>query len=263
MNVKEKIAQFKTQFAEIFNIPVATAPVVAPVAPVVPNALAAKTYVLDNGTEISIMQVGDAAAVGDAVTVMGAPLATGTYTLQDGTVMTLDAAGVITEISLPAPVTTDLTTTPAPATPVIVAPVAASKVEMPTTAEGLQKIFEGFASGSDQERIANLEVIAKALFENVFGWQIKETEERLLREQAINIYKEGLKNAQLEFAAHLKRQADGVAQLFSIVEDISQEPTAEPATVPVHKKEKFDRANKRSSTLDRIAAVRREMKPVS
>lgn len=85
-------------------------------APAAPVTLAAKSYKLKDGTDISVSQAGDALAVGDIVMVGGSPAPAGEHTLEDGTVITTDAEGKITVIVEANPVTTDLSTEPAPPT---------------------------------------------------------------------------------------------------------------------------------------------------
>lgn len=51
-----------------------------------------------------------------------------------------------------------------------------------------------------------------------------------------------------------------VGDLFALVEQIGGEPTAEPVTVPNHKKEKFDRADKRENKLRGYADVMTQIK---
>jgi len=96
----------------VFNEPIA--PPAAPAAPVVaPVTLAAKTYKLKDGTEVSISQAGDVIAPGDSVTVGGLVPAEGVIILEDGTAIAVDATGRVVSVEIPPPVTTDLANEPA------------------------------------------------------------------------------------------------------------------------------------------------------
>jgi hypothetical protein len=86
------------------------------ITPVAPTAAAApapvpaepKSYKLQDGTEIAISQAGEIPAIGDSVMIGGAPAPEGVITLEDGSTITVDAAGIITQVSEAAPVTNDL-----------------------------------------------------------------------------------------------------------------------------------------------------------
>jgi hypothetical protein len=245
----------------LFNAPV-IAPVVAPApaaaaAPAPVAAPAAKSYKTKEGADISIAQAGEQPAVGDAVSINGAPAAEGVLTLEDGTTISVDATGKISAITPPAPVTNDMTTGAAPAqvAPAVIAPVAAAAV--PKTPEELKTLTESFANGTPEERIANLEVVAKALMEYSFGWQIEEAKRKASVDSAIEIYKTDLKNTQ----AAMAKQDQVIAGLFEFCEKIAEAPTADPKTLTGNKKDKFERtADKREQTIEKFAAGIRKLK---
>ncbi len=241
-------------------------PVIQPAQPVVqpaaaaPVTLAAKPYKLKDGTDISISQAGDTIAVGDSVIVNGVPATEGTLMLEDGTTLSIDATGKITLIVQPEPVTTDLNTTtlqPTTPAPVIVAPVLA--VAIPKTPEELKTLLDSFANGSPEERLTNVELVAKALMENVFGWQIREAEQKANAEQAINIYKTGLATTQ----AQLEKHEQTIKDMFALIEVLVKEPMTDPVTLTPNKKEQFDRSNNINKRLEQIGNARRNIKALA
>lgn len=201
-------------------------------------------------------------AVGDKVTVAGAPAAEGDVTLEDGTVISVDATGAITQIQEPGePVTTDLNKdkpapTPAPAPAPAPVQMATHDLDTPEKVMALYNSFNTkFAAGTPEERIANLELVAKALMESCFGWQIREAQQKAATDQAIAIYKNDLATAQAAVtAANVKMAAQDkiVRELFAAVELMAEVPTAEPKTVSPAKTEAIAR-NKAKE--DRFAAI--------
>lgn len=256
MNAKELIQKAKA----LFNAPIA--PVVAPAAqeapavPAAPVAPAPVAYKTKDGQDIAIAQVGADIAPGDVVTVAGAPAPAGVLEIEDGRHLTVGEGGVITQVSEAAPVTQDLTTATQPAPVVPVAPVQApaQRFEMPETEEEAQKLFEKFASGTPEERISNLEVIARALMENVLGWKIGETQRKANEEAAIATYNESLKNAELK----LEKQNQVISGLFEAVEKLAETPTADPVTLTGQKKESF--RDKKEAQLERFSNSLKEFK---
>jgi hypothetical protein len=243
MNPSEILKSIKDKF---FGEPVA-----APVSPIaaadpvaVPTPVAtAKVYKLADGTEISINQSGETPAVGETVMVNGITAPVGDYMLEDKSYLIVGEGGVIMEIKPAEPVAVDLTNVPA-AVP-IVAPVQASAFEMPKDVEGIAPLFAKFATGTDSERIANLELIAKALMEDRFGYKIAEQNAN----KAIIAYEEGLKNTELK----LSKQEEAFKALFDLVEKIAQEPTGEPKTLTAQKLDKFKKLDDKEARLERFA----------
>jgi hypothetical protein len=169
MNALETLKAIKDKFFAPAPVVVPAAPAEA-AAPAPAPAPAAKTYKLQDGTEIAIAQAGETPAVGDAVTVAGAPAPAGVHTLEDGATITVDEAGVITAYTPAAPVTNDMSTAPAP---VAVAPVIAPT---PTLMEDHSEKFSAIdielvkvynLITAQQNIIAKYEETIKGLFEIV------------------------------------------------------------------------------------------------
>lgn len=244
MTAKEILAKV----VAVFNAPIAPAVPVAPVAaaepaPVVPVG---KPYKTKDGVELSIVQAGEIIGMGDTVTIAGAPATEGEYELEDGSKVTVDAAGAVTAFAPAEPVTTDLSTVPAvPAIPAPVVPIAAAE----HTPEQFPAMVASFATGTPEERIANLERVAKALMENCFGWQLREAEQKAAADQAIAIYKNGLTTANATMAKH----EETIKGLFELVEKLVELPTVNPVTLTGNKKEKFDRINAKEEKMQKIA----------
>jgi hypothetical protein len=182
-------------------------------------------YKLTDGTEVGI----SALEVGGIVTVGDAPAPAGEHTLEDGTAIVVDAAGVITEI------------------------VAATPAAPPvSTPEEMSLLMQKFAVGTPEERLANLEIIAKALFENSFGWELRESTQKAIRDQAMNVYKTGFEAQNIEIVALKKANED----LLSIVEKLAETPTADPAAAPA---QSFTKAEPQTQA-ERFAGVQKAIK---
>jgi hypothetical protein len=241
MTAKEMLERVKAAYNAIVT-PVAPAAAAAPA----PTPAPPKTYKLQDGSEISITQAGEVPAIGDSVMVGGVPAIEGVLTLEDGSTITVDATGKISAVAPAAPVTNDLST----------APAAPKTIEIPKTAEELQKLTASFANGTPEERITNLEIVAKALMENCFGWQIQEAQRKATADQAIEVYKTELTNAQAKLSAH----TDITNQLIQLCTQLAETPTADPATLTGTKKERFEKSNKREEKMEQIAAAISKLK---
>lgn len=214
MTASERISKIKILLG------LETAPAPAPVAPV------KLSYTLADGTEVEVSEL----AIGGIVTVAGAPAPAGEHTLSDGTKIVVDEMGVITEL------------TPATAAPT------------PSTPQEMSVLMQKFATGTPEQRLENLEVIAKALFENSFGWELRESTQKAIRDQAMNVYKTGFEAQTTEINQLKKANED----LLTIVEKLIAAPTADPATTPsqnfttqepVNKSEKFENLKKAINNL--------------
>lgn len=268
MNAKDILAKVKA----MFDLPIAP----APVAPLI----AATAYKLKDGTEISITLTGSAIAVGDMVTVAGAPAPAGDYELEDGSVLTVDATGAITAIVELAPITQpdfkDTTTKP-PATIEDRIKAIESRLGNPLTmaaiegtngltTEAISAMYSKFATGTPEERLANLEVMIKALMECNFGYQIRQGQEST----AIQVYKDSLAPIQTTMEAHttklqeaeakIKKQDEIITGLFELAEKLTEQPTADPKTLNGNKKDIFERMSKRDQFLTKMGDSIREMK---
>lgn len=244
--------------------PGATEP--APAAPAAPAASAPKVYMLQDGTEISIEQAGDTVAPGDKVMINGVAAAEGELCLEDGTCLELDAAGVITEVKAPQPVTTtdavpaqaQAPVQPAQQTQPMQAAAAtpAATDKLPSTAEEMRKLYDAFATGTPEERIANLEIIAKALMEYSFGWEIKQAKEKAARDQAILLYEEQLKTAQ----ATQMRQQEVITSLFAVVEKMAEIPESDPRTLSGNRKDQFEKMETKEARLRKFSEGIKKLK---
>jgi hypothetical protein len=181
MDVKEALDKIKKL---VFNA--------EPVIPPAPVALATD-YTLADGTVVSI----DKLEAGGIVTIAGVVAPDGDLTLEDGTIITI-LSGVISVV-----------------TPKTVEPVIPEEQQM-STPEQFQEALQKFADGATPD-MQGLVVIVKALFENVFGWQIKEQKDKQIRDAAIATYQAG-------FTAH--QQA--LKELVPLVEKFSETVIATP-----------------------------------
>jgi hypothetical protein len=264
MTAKEILLKIKAAFE---------GPIPPPAAPPVPPAPAtpiAKTYKLQDGvTEISITQAGETPAVGDTVMIGGAPAPANTYALQDGSAIVVDAAGVITAYTaaMAAP------PVPAPAPP---PPAPTPAVPVTLSAEDFQAMLAKFAIGSTEDRLGNMEIMLKALMECNFGYEIRKGQEAA----AIEAYKENLAplqsslesaTAKLQTAFEkaeaqqetINKHQQTIKDLFELVEQLVETPTADPVTLTGRKKEQFDKSSARDERLSKIAEAIKKQKALA
>lgn len=256
MTLKERFLKIKAAFDGTPPVPPANPPAPAP-----PASPAAKTYKLQDGTEISISQAGDLPAAGDMVTINGAPAPANNYTLADGSVIVVDATGIIvTYTAAPAPPAPPANP-PAPPQPVTLS------VEKP---EDIAAMYAKFFTGTPEERLMGLEVMVKALMECNFGWKIREGNENT----AIQVYKDtiatptvSIEQMRSAFSAKTDEQAKVIARheetikgLFELIEKLVELPTADPATLTGSRKEKFDAQNKKEERIAKMAEAVKAMK---
>lgn len=273
MTAKELLAKIKAAFD---GVPAPAAPV-APAAPASPSVPAPVVYTLADGTQIGIAQAGTLPAVGDLVTIAGAPAPEGVLTLADGTLITTDATGAITQYTPVAPAAAAAPAAPAvppapapahvPAVPVTqaaMATVPAPAVKpAPVTEKQVSEMLSRFAVGDVEARIGNLELVAKALMQSEFGWQIMEQQRLADANAAIAIYQTTLQNqtAELEAAkASLSKHDTTIKGLFELVEKLVELPVSAPVTLTGIKKEKFEGAQAKEAALERVAAAIKKMK---
>lgn len=266
MNLKEKFAEIK---ALIFDAPVAPAMPTAP-APAAP-AGTVQVYTLMDGTEISIAQAGATPAVGDVVTIAGAPAPGGNLTLADGSSITVDASGAISALGVAAgPVTQDLTTIPKPA-PTMEQRVAAlegllaktNAYTIPAAQTAMSEMTAKFAVGDVESRVANLEVMAKALMESEFGYQISANERIESQNQAIAVYQTTLdgQTAELKAAKELIEKYSKVqTEMFTLIEMIVEKPMAEPKTISPAEKQRFEKTAKAEARLTSMVDALKKVK---
>lgn len=247
MTPREILAKIKAVFAE--ETPAATTDTTA-----TPTS---KTYKLSDGTEIVINQAGDVPAIGDSVVVAGATATAGELTLEDNSILVVDATGVITEIKPPDPVTTNMPedVMQTAATPPMQTQMDSNKE---LTNEELAALTAKFATGTPEERIANLEVMCKAMMEYCFGWKIREAQQKAVENQAIEIYRNDLTTAQTAVAtaqATMAKHEETIKGMFELVEKLVELPSADPKTLTGNKKEQFDRSKKKEEKLEGIASA--------
>lgn len=224
-------------------------------------------YSVDNGSAVYDdisndnlpgIDVGDEVFTDEAMTT---PYPDGTFTVT-GTEFTFTVAnGKVTAVTDPnntgagtpnaaaAPTTTDTPDEGGATDDGFAAIVAeAFKAGTPSGA-AYENMLNGFATGTPEERIANLETVCKALMEYTFGWKIQEAQRKATEDAAIAIYNNDLNAVQTMAAKHEKI----LPEMFALVEAIAEVPTTNPKTLEGNKKERFDRTNKREKTLERIA----------
>jgi len=249
MTAKEILASIKAVFD---GPPAPQAPQPAPSAPAAPSVPAPTVYTLVDGTQIAISQAGASPAPGDTVTIAGAPAPEGVLTLADGTALTVDATGTITQC---------VPGVPAMAAAPAAAPAPAPVV--PVTQNAMAEHVAKFAVGDPEQRLTNLEVVCKALMESEFGYQISANERIESQNQAIAIYQTTLQDQATELAAanqKIEKYGKVIEGMFTLIEKITELPTAEPKTLTGLKKEKFDRVNEKEAKIEIIAAAMREIK---
>lgn len=184
---------------------------------------------LADGTLISC----DKLEVGGMVTIGGTPAPEGEHVMEDGSCIVVDATGAITEVK------------PKPAEP--------GEVDM-NTPEGMRKAYDKFAVGTPEERLANAEVLLKALMEYSFGWQLREAEEKANREKAMNVYTNTLKTTE----ATVTQQSEMMKQMFALMEEIVGAP-AGYAPPPSRKKFSFSNVEVKNKSLEKFQAAAKKL----
>ena len=190
------------------------------------NPLTFNEYDLADGTKISAdkLEVGGTVKVGDAVA------APGEYALADGSSVTVGENGVITAV------------TPKP-------------VEDMSTPEGMRKAYDKFATGSPEERLGNLEMVAKALMEYSFGWQLREQEQKATAEAAMKVYKDNLAATQ----ATVVSQNEMLKQMFALVSEMAGAPVGDPP-INTKKKSSFSNVEAKNKSLEKFQAAASKLK---
>lgn len=260
MNLKEKFEEVKAIVKSVFDFPPAQPAMPTAPAPTAP-AGTVQVYTLMDGTEISVAQAGATPAVGDLVTIAGAPAPEGNLTLADGSSLTVDASGAITALGVAAgPVTQDLTNIPRPA-PTMEQRVAAlegllaktNAYTIPAAKEAMSAMTAKFAVGDVESRVANLEVMAKALMESEFGYQISANERIESQNQAIAVYQTTLDGQTSALAAaklEIEKYSKVQTAMFELIEMIVEKPTAEPKTISPAEKQRFEKTAKSEARLN-------------
>jgi hypothetical protein len=130
------------------------------------------------------------------------------------------------------------------------------------TPEQMAALASKFATGTPEERIANLEIMCKALMEYCFGWDIRQVKEKADREAAIKVYQDELANSQAATTTLMSKQQQFNSQAVALLEQLVAEPVEPPKTLPENKKEAFN--SKREERLlkfsDGIKKLKEEKK---
>lgn len=256
MTAKEILAKIKAAFDGAFP------PAAAPALPAAPADTPAPgtVYTLQDGSQISVTQAGSLPAPGDMVTVAGAPAPAGILTLQDGSMITCDATGCVTAYTpVGGPVTADIPAAAAAPPP----PPPAAKPATPVTPAQMADMLTRFATGTPEERLTNLELVAKALMQSEFGWQILEQQRLSDTNAAIAIYNNTLKVAAAKVDSQEKiilKHEETIKGLFELVEKMIEIPSADPLTLTGRKKEQFDATKKKEDRFTQIAEDMKKLK---
>ena len=200
----------KEAFAEIMKLigmkfdAIVPAPIpnVAPVTAVDAPAMPVD-YPLADGRVLTI----DKCEVGGMVLINGEPAPDEIYVLADGTTITT-ASGIITEKVI-VPETPDPLSTPAE----------------------MQAAIQKLADTSTSPDLQKMSLILKAVFENVFGYQIREQSEKANREAAITAYQLGFASQANEIDALKKENANLkliAAKTLEMMEQVGESLVAAP-----------------------------------
>lgn len=237
MTAKELLAKVKAVFAE---------EPAAPAAPVTNDVPTSVDVTLADG---KVMTCTPAQEVGADCMIDGAPAPDGEHALPDGSAIVCEG-GKIKEIKPAAPAE------PAPVEATVPPAVPVQAAEVPKTADEFNAIIAAFAVGTPEERLANLELVSKALVEYSFGWQIREAQDKANRDAAIAVYQTKLETAEKK----IEKQDEVIKGLFELAEKLAEQPTAEPRTLNTSKKEVFERTEKRERRIESIASAIKEIK---
>lgn len=202
---------------------------------------AAQEYTLADGKKIYITELKE----GGIVSTMAAdgsqtPVPAGDYALADNTVVTVGESGAISAVKSP-------------------------EQEAPPTAEQsaetMRAAIQKFATGTPEERLANLETVAKALMNYPFGWEMRRTEEEQSRNAAITAYqtmssqeKDNAKELKMLRAA-FKAQQETIKEMAEIIQEVATAPGAEPVDEENKKSHFAEQREKKNGTLNRRLAA--------
>ncbi len=175
-----------------------------------------------DGVKITV----DKLEVGGVAMVDGVAAPIGEHTLTDGTIIMVTDNGVIAEIKPK------------------VEEVAPVEVETPDIDMAAKfAVYEKFGVGTAEERLANLEIITKAIFNNVFGWQLREAQEKNMLETAKTVYAQlskqdmpdNIKEKFEQYQLNIERQNKVISELIKLNEELAKQPVSEPDQVIVDK----------------------------
>lgn len=192
-----------------------------------------ESHPLADGSSIdaSALEVGGDVKIGDA------PAPAGTYSLADGRTIVVGEDGKISEVKEKA----------------VEASTQFSAEDLDTP-EKLKAATEKFATGTPEERLANLEVVAKALMEYNFGWQIREAQNKLITDQAIATYKTNFEAAKVK----IEKQDGVIKELVSLCEELAKAPQADPPSTG-RKVNSFSKVETKNEKLNSYAEAARQI----
>ena len=202
MNAIETLKAIKATISAAFAVEPVPAPAPEPTpAPVPePQPVEMKEYALADGTKVMIdkLEVGGKVAIVDAsgVEIVAADAE---YNLADGSSIAV-VGGLITEVKAP------------------------EVIEDVTTPQGMSSAIQKFAESTTPD-IAKMAIILKAIFENVYGWEIRRAQEEAAKNQAIEIYKTG-------FEEHKKVTGESFNNIIGLFETLIDTPAVDPIQVP-------------------------------
>lgn len=277
MTVKEIFAKVKALFDDTVTPDTSTA--VAFSYPV--DGTTGTVYVDCSDDGIAGIDQGDKVYTDPALTI---PYPDGTYnvtgtqygfTVSAGSVSAVtDAAGtgpgVPLEQSMAKPPVPPVAPPPPPAPPVAAAappvppvPITPTAKMAEMTPESVASFFAAFATGTPEDRIANLELVCKALMEYNFGWQIREGQQKVTTDQAIEVYKQDLATAQASLATSktaMAKQEAKLAGLFELVEQLVSVASADPKTLSQAQKDRFEKSKTKEERMAAMAEAIRKSK---
>lgn len=109
--------------------------------------------------------------------------------------------------------------------------------------EAFKKASTKFATGTAEERLANLEIVCKALGEYNFGWEIREQKNKSEREQAILVLTTKLssvESANTVLISENKKLSEGMQGLLTALSEMEQ-PAPAPAPSPTEPKKHWEK----------------------
>lgn len=156
---------------------------------------AQKQYTLADGSKLLIDKLEAGGSV-QSVDATGNPTqaAAGEYALTDGTNIVVDDKGMITSVETP----TDEN---------------AEQGTPEENAELIKAAVEKFATGSPEDRIANLEAMCKALMQYCFGYEMSKGQMDQVKQEAITAYSQSFTQHQTK----TQTQIDSITQKFADV----------------------------------------------
>lgn len=278
MTAKELLADLKLRVKDLFDFPPA-----APAAPTAPAptqtpAPMLVSYGVDGGQPVFVNIADDGIAdidQGDQVygdPTMASPYPDGTFKVTGTDFGFTVASGVVSAVTDPdskgpgTPIA-NATTPAAPAAaatpPVPPTPPPPPKPAMPVTQAAMKEMIQKFAVGDPEQRVANLEVVCKALMEYCFGYQIEAEQRAVTTSQAIAVYKTTLDTVTSDLEAaktSLAKYDKAVPVILQLVEKLVELPTADPKTLNGQKKEIFDKKEKGEAKMSKIAEALKDIK---